>query len=103
MLQEVGFFEFCDAMGHKEFTGAGLRILYDYLDENYPAYVLDVIELNSGYVESTPDDIVHDYAGAPDEVDDDGEYDVAAIEAWLRSNTEVCGVTSTGAFVFSYF
>lgn len=57
MKRDVNFYEFCDAFEKKgrgsQFSVKGKKALYDYLEETYPDYNLDVIELCCSFTEYT--------------------------------------------------
>lgn len=103
MFQSVNFSSFCDSFRvldrQDQFTYAGKRILFDYLEQyeedTGESIEFDVIALCCDYVESTVEEIIRDYS-IDTSVDDD-------VIDWLNDRTSVCGVTDSGAVVFAQF
>ena len=104
MYQSVNFSSFCDSFRNldrqDQFTYAGKRILFDYL-EQYEADTgesveLDVIALCCEYVESTVEEIIRDY-------DLDSDSTEGQIINWLQDRTSICGVTLSVTIVFAQF
>ena len=104
MFQSVTFSTFCDSFRNldrqDQFTYAGKRILFDYIEEleasTGMALELDVIALCCEYVESTHDEIIRDYSLDKDTTDEE-------VFAWLQDSTMVCGETKEGTIVFAQF
>lgn len=103
MYINANFSAFCDSFRNldrqDQYTYAGKRVLFDYLEEFEAAtgesIELDVIALCCEYVESTVDEIIRDYS-IDTSVDDD-------VIDWLDERTSVCGVTDSGTIVFAQF
>ena len=105
MQTTITFSAFCDAfrdMGRNaQFSYAGKRALYDFLEEVAPDMELDVIALCCDYYESDIDSIISDYGIDVSEVhDDDEKADI--VEDYLQENT--CIVARIGTdFVYAAF
>lgn len=104
MFQSVTFSNFCDSFRsldrQDQFTYAGKRVLFDYLEQyeedTGEAVELGVIALCCEYVESTADEVIRDYSLDSDTTDDQ-------VLEWLHDNTMVCGETKEGTIVFAQF
>jgi len=83
--------EFHNAGRRNQFSYDGLAILFDWLEENYPDYDLDVVQLCCDYAEATPDQLVEAYS-----IDSD-------VIEYVNHNSVVLGVTSTGNIVYAQF
>jgi hypothetical protein len=84
--------EFHRAGRRNQFSYDGLAILFDWLNENYPDYDLDVVQLCCDYAESTPDQLAEAYP-----IDGD-------VIEYVNHNSIVLGVTpSTGNVVYAQF
>jgi hypothetical protein len=92
-ITHVGQFRdaFHNAGRHNQFSYDGLAILFDWLNENYPDYDLDVVQLCCNYAESTVDQLTEDYAIEGDVIE------------YVNHNSIVLGVTSTGNIVYAQF
>lgn len=102
MKTTVSFSDFCDAfrdMGRNDnFSYAGKRALFDFLEEVAPDCELDVIALCCEYNEQDLDGIISDYN--IDVSDDDEKADI--VEQYLQDNT--CLVARLGTdFVYAAF
>jgi hypothetical protein len=109
----VNFSAFCDAfrdMGRNDnFSYAGKRALFDYLEEVTDGeYELDVIALCCEYYEQDLDGIISDYSidvysygvDVSDAISDDEKADI--VEEYLQDNT--CLVARIGTdFVYAAF
>jgi hypothetical protein len=82
---------FHNAGRRNQFSYDGLAILFDWLEENYPDYDLDVVQLCCDYAESTPDQLAEAYS-----IDGD-------VIEYVNHNSVVLGVTSTGNVVYAQF
>jgi hypothetical protein len=82
---------FHNAGRRNQFSYDGLAILFDWLEENYPDYDLDVVQLCCDYAESTPDQLAEAYS-----IDSD-------VIEYVNHNSVVLGVTSTGNVVYAQF
>ena len=105
MQTTLTFSAFCDAfrdMGRNDnFSYAGKRALFDYLEEVAPDMELDVIALCCEYYESNLDSIISDYGIDVSEAEDDDEK-VEIVEEFLQDNT--CLVARIGTdFVYAAF
>lgn len=104
MFQSVTFSSFCDSFHNldrqDQFTYAGKRVLFDYLEEYEAAtgdsVELDVIALCCEYVESTHAEVMRDYSLDSDTTEEQ-------VLEWLQDNTSVCGETKEGTIVFAQF
>jgi len=83
--------EFHHAGRGNQFSYDGLAILFNWLEENYKDYDLDVVELCCEYAESTIAELVEAYS-----IDGD-------VMEYVNENTLVLGVTSTDAIVYAQF
>jgi hypothetical protein len=87
--------QFCDAFYYasrrNQFSYDGLTILFNWLNENYPDYDLDVVQLCCDYAESTPDQLAEAYAIEGDVIE------------YVNHNSIVLGVTGTGNIVYAQF
>jgi hypothetical protein len=94
--------EFYRAGRGGQFSYEGLGLLFDYLEEVDPQYDLDVIALCCDYTQNTPDVIARDYS--IDLNDDDTEEQRAAVVIeYVREQSALVGVTSTGSIVYASF
>lgn len=110
MFHRVTFSTFCDSFRNldrqDQFTYAGKRILFDYLEQyeedTGEAIELDVIALCCDYVELTHAEVIRDY-NLFDlfPVEDDLTFE--GVLEWLQDNTMVCGTTKEGTIVFAQF
>lgn len=110
MYQTLDFNDFRDAFEKQRpdsFSYDGLQILFDYLEDEYPDYELDVIELDGIYNELCHNDFIlsssydyitqsyfDDFVEENGESDKDGiEYSYADldIESIIRENFNVIG------------
>lgn len=105
MKTSVNFSQFCDAFRNADrnenFSYAGKRALFDFLEEVAPDTELDVIALCCEYYESDLDSIISDYSIDVSEAgDDDEKADI--VEEYLQDNT--CLVARIGTdFVYAAF
>ena len=105
MKTTITFSAFCDAflgMGRNDqFSYAGKRALFDYLEEVAPDMELDVVALCCEYCESDLDSIISDYdIDVTDAEDDDEKAEI--VEEYLQENT--CLVARIGTdFVYAAF
>ena len=82
------------AMGRQDqFSYEALGLLYDFIEESYPTYELDVIALCCEYSEASPSQIANDYQLE----EDDNVLD------YLQDNTSVVGVTPSRSIVYAQF
>ena len=105
MIKQITFSAFCDAfrdMGRDEnFSYAGKRALFDYLEEVAPDMELDVIAICCEYYESDMDSIISDYSIDVSEAEDDDEKS-DIVEEYLQDNT--CLVARIGTdFIYTAF
>jgi hypothetical protein len=88
--------QFRDAFHHAgrkdQFSYDGLAVLYEWFDENYPEYELDVVELCCDYAEATPEQIADNHSI---ELDDVMEF--------LEHHSTVVGMTNAGTIVYAQF
>ena len=87
-----------------QFSYKALNMLYEYLEDTYPQYELDVIALCCDYSEATPAEIANQYSiemSAVEEGDTDGELD--QVIGVLSTLTSVIGITSSGSIVYQQF
>ncbi len=105
MKMTITFSDFCDAfrdMGRNDnFSYAGKRALFDYLEEMAPDMELDVIALCCGYYESDLNSIIGDYDIDVSEAEDDDEK-TDIVEKFLRENTSLVARIGTD-FVYAEF
>lgn len=105
MKTTITFSAFCDAfrdMGRNDqFSYAGKRALYNFLEEVAPDMEMDVIALCCEYYESDIDSIISDYGiDVSDAQDDDEKADI--VEEYLQDNT--CLVARIGTdFLYAAF
>lgn len=86
-----------------QFSYEALGLLYDFLEDAYPDYELDVVALCCDYTEQDWDDIATSYdidLTGFDNDDDDGRKQ--AVLNYLNDNTCVVGETNSG-FIFAQF
>ena len=105
MKTTITFSAFCDAFRamdrSDQFSYAGKRALYDFLEEVAPDMELDVIALCCEYYESDIDSIISDYGIDVSEAQDDDEK-ADIVEEYLQDNT--CIVARIGTdFVYAAF
>ena len=111
MKQTVNFYQFVQAfreMDRNNFSHDGLRILYDYLeDDDFNEYDLDVIELCCNYTEATPMEIVDMYSIECDFSDLDEysfiQYSNSVVIEYLNNQGVFIGKTSNDTIVFQNF
>lgn len=104
MFQSVNFSVFCDSFRNldrqDQFTYAGKRVLFDYLEQyeedTGESIELDVIALCCEYVELTHDEIIRDYSL-------DSDTTEGQVINWLQDRTIICGVTASVTIVFAQF
>ena len=104
MFQSVNFSSFCDSFRsldrNDQFSYAGKRILFDYLEQyesdTGESVELDVIALCCEYAESTVEEIIRDY-------DLDSDTTECQVITWLQERTSICGVTLSVTIVFAQF
>ena len=101
----ITFSAFCDAfrdMGRNDqFSYAGKRALFDFLEEVAPDTELDVIALCCEFYESDIDSIISDYGiDVSDAEDDDEKADI--VEEYLQDNTYLVARIGTD-FVYAAF
>lgn len=109
MYQTITFSAFCDAFRdmnrNENFSYAGKRALYDYLedcaDQTGEDVELDVIALCCEYAESSLEEVIQDYSiDVADAEDDDEKADI--VEDYLQDNT--CLVARNGeTFIYAQF
>lgn len=105
MKTTITFSAFCDAfcaMGRNDqFSYAGKRALFDFLEEVAPDMELDIIAICCEYYESDIDSIISDYdIDVSEAQDDDEKADI--VEEYLQDNT--CLVARIGTdFVYAAF
>ena len=80
-----------------QFSYDGLAVLYEWLDENYPNYELDVVELCCEYAESSADDLADDYS-----IEIEGDK-LQCVVDYVNQHSVVLGVTTDGNIVYSKF
>jgi len=105
MQTTTTFSAFCDAfrdMGRNDqFSYAGKRALFDFLEEVAPDTELDVIALCCEFYESDIDSIISDYGiDVSDAEDDDEKADI--VEEYLQDNTYLVARIGTD-FVYAAF
>ena len=105
MKTTITFSAFCDAfrdMGRNDqFSYAGKRALFDFLEEVAPDMELDVIALCCEYYESDIDSIISDYSIDVSEAQDDDEK-ADIVKEYLQDNTCLVARISTD-FVYAAF
>ena len=98
MKKTIYLGDFRDAFiraGRKQnFTYEGLEVLFDYLEEIYPEYELDVIEICCEYTEMTLEEVNEAYGEEFETLDD--------ATKWLNKNTIVCGETDSSIIFAAY-
>jgi hypothetical protein len=92
-ITHVGQFReaFHNAGRRNQFSYDGLAVLFDWLEENYPDYDLDVVQLCCGYAEVPIDELKEAYL-----IDGD-------VIEYVNHNGVVLGVTGTGNVVYAQF
>ena len=105
MKTTITFSAFCNAfrdMGRNDnFSYAGKRALFDYIEEVAPDYELDVIALCCEYNEQDLDGIISDYSiDVSEAVDDDEKADI--VGEYLQGNTCLVARIDTD-FVYAAF
>lgn len=105
MKTSVPFSEFCNAFRDMDrndnFSYAGKRALFDFMEEVAPDMELDVIALCCEYYESDIDSIISDYSIDVSKAEDDDEK-ADIVEEYLQENT--CLVARIGTdFVYAAF
>jgi hypothetical protein len=106
MIKQITFSAFCDAfrdMGRDEnFSYAGKRALFDFLEEVAPDMELDVIALCCEYYENDLDSIISDYCIDVSEAEDDEEK-AEIVAEYLNDHTLNIGQLPNGSFVYAQF
>lgn len=105
MKTSVSFSQFCDAFRDMDrndnFSYAGKRALFDFMEEVAPDMELDVIAICCEYYESDMDSIISDYSIDVSEAEDDDEK-AEIVEEYLQDNT--CLVARIGTdFIYAAF
>lgn len=105
MQTTINFSQFCDAFRDMDrndnFSYAGKRALFDFLEEVAPDMELDVIALCCEYYEQDLDGVISDYGIDVSEAEDDDEK-ADIVEEYLQENT--CLVARIGTdFVYAAF
>ena len=105
MQMTITFSAFCDAFRdmdrNENFSYAGKRALFDFLEEVAPDYELDIIALCCEYNEQDLDGIISDYSIDVSEAEDDDEK-AEIVEEYLQDNT--CLVARIGTdFIYTAF
>lgn len=107
MKNTLTFSAFCDAFhsaGRKDqFSYEGKRALYDFLEEAFPDYDLDVIGLCCEYAEASWYEIAQDYNIDLSDAEGDEEEVEAIVEDYLNDNTMIVGKLDNGSFVYAQF
>ena len=96
MQQEVTKCQFHDAFKRRgrgeQFSYAGLNALYDYLDDSYPEYSLDVISLCCEFTEyDSLEEFQEEYGEEYDSIDE------------IEDNTLVIRVPNSDGFIVREF
>ena len=90
----------------ENFTPAGVRVLFDYLEEisegSGEDTKLDIIALCCDYYESSIQELIDNYKIDVSDADGDEEEIKSIVEDYLQDNTSVCGQVSDG-FVYAAF
>ena len=98
MKKTIYLGDFRDAFtraGRKQnFSYEGLEVLFDYLEEIYPEYELDVIEICCEYEEMTLEEVNEAYGKEFETLDDAAK--------WLNESTIVCGQTDSSIIFAAY-
>lgn len=108
MKQTIDFQDFRDAFRAHDrmdnFSHEGQRVLFDYLEELYPDYELDVIALCCDYAEDSPEDIAANYDIDISGADGDTDAINDIVREYLENETLsfIVGETSHG-FVYAQF
>ena len=105
MIKQITFSAFCDAfhdMGRNDnFSYAGKRALFAFLEEVAPDMELDVIAICCEYYESDMDSIISDCSIDVSDAEDDDEK-AEIVEEYLQDNT--CLVARIGTdFIYTAF
>ena len=109
MIQQVNFSMFCNAFvdmnRDSNFSYEAKKMIYEFLDENYPNYKLDVIEICCSYSESDITDVLNSYNIDIDEltIDNDEVEIIGLIVDYLSENTSLVGVTQDNKFIYADF
>ena len=90
--------EFFAHSRQNQFSYEALGLLFDYLEENYSDYELDVVAICCEYSEDMPEAIIESYGIEYDDTDP-GALDAAM--AYLEANTTIIGTTSSGSIVYA--
>lgn len=107
MIQTLSEHDFRQAWANspraESFSYEGLGLLFETLEQLFPDYELDIVELDCEYAESTIEELINDYGYAMDleEVEEDDLP--AQVLDYLEANTLVCGTTPQGTIVYSQF
>jgi hypothetical protein len=103
MKTTLSVYDFRDAFiraGRKEqFSYDALGLIYDWLEDNFPDYDLDVIGLCCELAEQSPEDIARDYSI---NLEDDGN-ELNNVLDYLHDETSVIGTTDAGTIVYYQF
>ena len=105
MIKQITFSAFCDAFRDMNrddnFSYAGKRALFDFLEEVAPDMELDVIAICCEYAESSLEEVICDYSIDVSEAEDDDEK-AEIVEEYLQDNT--CLVARIGTdFIYAAF
>ena len=97
---------FVDAGRKDQFSYEGRAVLFDYLEQleedTGQELELDVIALCCDYYEDTPEAIAANYRIDVEGCETDADI-AAAVLDYLHDKTDVVGVTSTGAIIYTNF
>jgi len=89
-----------------QFSYEGLGLLFDYLEQleqdTGEQSTLDVIALCCDYTEENPEGIAKNYRFDLEGCETDADI-AAAVLDYLHDKTDVVGITSTGAIIYTNF
>lgn len=104
MLLEINKYQFSDLFDNfnrsHNFTREARYQLFDYLDDNFPDYQVDVIAICCEYSEDTIEDIIDNYRIELVEVEGYNLQDF--VIEYLQEHTSVVGITDHG-IVYAQF
>lgn len=107
MKKTITFSAFCDAFHsagrEDQFSYDAKRALFDFMEEAFPDYDLDVIGLCCEYAEASWYEIAKDYDLDLSEADGDEDEEQAIVEEFLQENTCIVGSLKQGVYVYAQF
>lgn len=106
MLMEIDFYQFereFNDFKPNAYSREALKIVFDYYEEKFPDYPIDVIELYHEIYESSVSELISENGIDIDDIDNtDDTAKRDEVRKFLDDNTVILGETSEG-FVYQTF